>query len=411
MPDPTTTICLPGEEAWELWKQGPSGMSIAQSVRLDEGGSPASFKSADCFGFPVISSYAVPVWAESGDPEIIDGVVQMQLEKNNLFPNNAVGQLVDTRIIERMESQTLVTATVLDDKSDLPLTQTAPATFEISPALFYLPDNSIVLWKELGRLIFCLTRGEHPLYFHALSDSELSPAAVSEIESLLMPLYLQDMVPELESIVLWTDAVVPGAEQALADSLHLPVKRQPKPAPTLPRTPSAFEPVSVAMGKIRAARLRRIRNYAAVAVAAYAAVILGFVGWYWWQDRQVVALRKSVAALRGSVGFVEPTLRQWTSTEPLREKDLYPIESLRTTLEPLSIRQFLGVKATSVRLEGQTLEIKGEGQPQNMPIQFCNFLKTTLKNYDWTGPTWGPQRNGLFTFTFTGKRKDMVNET
>ena len=69
------------------------------------------------------------------------------------------------------------------------------------------------------------------------------------------------------------------------------------------------------------------------------------------------------------------------------------------------------MKATSVRLEGQILEIKGEGQPQNMPIQYCNFLKTTLKNYEWTGPTWGPQRGGLFTFTFTGKRKETVNDT
>lgn len=406
-----TTICLPGEDAWELWKQGLSGMQLAQSLRLEEGGSPDGFKSADCFGYPVIAAFAVPVWSASGDPEIIEGVVQMQLEKLNLMPDNVVGQLVDTRVIERLEQQTLVTATVLDEKSGPSLPQLPPGKFEVTPALFYLPDNSIILWKELGRLIFCLTRGEHPLYFHALTDSELSPAAVGEIESLLMPLFLQGLVPTLEGIVLWTDAIEPGAEQLLADALHLSVRREAKPAPALPRRPSAYEPVSIAMGKIRAAKLRRIRNAIFAAAAAYAAVVVAFLGWHWWQSHQVDELRASVNKLRGTVGFVEPTIRQWNATAPLRDKDLFPIESLRTTLEPLAVRQFNGVRATNVRLEGPTLEIKGEGQAQNMAINYCNFLKNNLKNFEWTGPTWGAQRNGLFTFTFTGKRKDLANDT
>ena len=406
-----TTICIPGETGWELWKQGPAGMHLAQSLSLESGGSPASFKLVDWFGYPVVSSFAVPVWAASSDQEIIDGVVNLQLEKYNLMPSNPVGQLLDTRVVERMEARTLVTATVIDEKVDIDLPQTTTIGFEVSPALYYLPDNSIILWKELGRLIFCLTRGEHPVYFQALTESELSSAAVSEIESLLMPLYLQEIVPDLDAIVLWTDSVLPGAEQELANTLRLPLRREPKPAPSAPRTPSAFEPVSVALGKIRAAKMRRLRNIIATSAAVYGFIIAGFIGWHLWKVHKVDELRTSVNKLVGTVGFVQPTLDQWALTEPLRNKDVYPIEMIRRTIEPIAVRQFGGVRTLGVRFEENSLEIKCESQAQNVAINYCNFLRSNAdtKSLNWVGPTWGPQRNGIFSFTITGKRKEVEN--
>ncbi len=410
---PTTSICIPGEDAWELWKQSPTGMHLAQSMRLENGGSPAAFKAVDCFGYPIISAFAVPVWAASSDPEIIDGVVSLQLEKMSLMPDNPVGQLLDTRIIERGENRTLATATVLDEKITPDLPQLPPGSFEVTPALFYLPDNSIILWKELGRLVFCLTRGEHPVYFHALTDSELSPAAVAEISSLLMPLYMQEIVPELDGIVLWTDAIVPGSDRELSNELHLPLKRQPKPAPVLPKTPSSFEPVAIALGKIRAAKLRRLRRIVSTCAAVYLAIIAAMVGWHLWNVSEAEEISKKVVSLRGQVGFVEPTVAQWEATEPLRDRDRFPIELVRRYLEPLAARQFGGVKATSVRVEGNSVEIKGECQAQNVGINFTNWLRTNAdtKGNDWTGPTWGPARNGIFTFTINGKRKEAENDT
>lgn len=410
-PSTQTTICLPGENAWELWKQGPNGMFLAQSVTLESGGSPAAFKNVDWFGYPVISAFAVPVWAASGDQDIIDGVVQLQLEKFNLVPDNPVGQLIDTRVVERQESRTLVTATVIDEKMTPALPQSTADGFEVSPALFYLPDNSLILWKELGRLVLCITRAEHPVYFQALTESELSPAAVGEIESLLMPLYMQEIVPELESIVLWTDAVEHGAEQQLANALHLKLRRQTKPVPAIPRTPSAFEPVSVALAKIRAAKMRRLRNIISTCAAVYFLIVAAFVGWHLVKAHRVEELRVSVNKLIGTVGFVEPTLQRWALTEPLRNKDLYPIEMIRRTIESISARQFGGIRVTSMRFEENNLEIKGEGQAQNVVINYCNYLRANAdtKALDWRGPTWGPQRNGIFTFTISGIRKELEN--
>ncbi len=408
---PTTTICIPGESAWELWKQGPAGMSLTQSVALDEGGNAAAFKQVDCFGYPVIAAFAVPVWAASGDPEILHGVVQMQLEKMSLMPDHPVGQLLDTKVIERTDTRTLATAVVLDEKITPDLPQVAPSSFEVTPALFYLPDNSIILWKELGRLVFCLTRGEHPVYFHALTDSELSPAAVAEISSLLMPLYMQEIVPELEGIVLWTEAIVPGAEQQLANELHLPLRRETKPAPSLPKVPSSFEPVVIAMGKIRAAKRKRQWQILGACAAGYAALIAVLIGWYWYNSNEVDTLKASVTKLKTVVGFVEPTLAQWNATEPLRDRDRFPIELARRYLEPLSARSFPELKVTSITFEGDSVDIAGECRAQTVASNFANYLRTNpdTKNNDWAGPTGWKQSAGLNAFTIHGKRKDIEN--
>lgn len=415
MPAPNlqTTICLPGETAWELWRQTSGGMTLAQSMSVEEGGSPAAFKGVTVFGYPVVSAFSVPVWAASGDQEIIDGVVNLQLEKLNLMPDNAVGQLIDTRVIERQEGKTLVTATVITEAVIPELPQTAPESFEVTPDLFYLPDNSIVLWKELGRLIICVTRGEHPVYFHALTESELSSPAVSEIESLLMPLFMQEIIPDLDGIVLWTEAFVPGADQELANALHLPLRREKKPAPAQPKTKSNYEPVSIALGKIRAARRKKIRNIAALSVAAYVLVAAGFVGLYFWNSWQNDDLKKKLMPLRAQTSFVEPTMKQWQLTEFLRNRDLFPIETLRRVLDSIAGRQFAGVKITRVRLDGDSVEIVGEGQQQNIIINYRNFLVGGAETnmFDWPAPVWGPQRNGLFPFTISGKRKPSENET
>jgi hypothetical protein len=412
-PQTQTTICLPGENAWELWRQSPGGMTLAQSLALEEGSGPSAFKGVTVFGYPVISAFSVPVWASSGDQEIIDGVVSMQLEKLNLMPDNAVGQLVDTRIIERMESKTLVTSTVISEAVLPELPATAPESFEVTPDLFYLPDNSLILWKELGRLIVCATRGEHPVYFHALTESELSSSAVSEIESMLMPLYMQEILPDLDGIVIWTEAVAPGADQELANTLRLPLRHEKKPAPAQPKTRSNYEPVSVALGKIRAARRKRIRNIAALAVGAYLLVVTAFIGMHFWDSYQNDELERKTKPLMLQSAFVEPTMRQWEMTEPLRNKDLFPIETIRRVLDPIAGRQFSGVRITSVRLDGNNVEIKGEGQAQNTIINYRNYLvgNGDTNSFDWPQPQWGAQRAGLFTFTISGKRKDSLNES
>ena len=136
------------------------------------------------------------------------------------------------------------------------------------------------------------------------------------------------------------------------------------------------------------------------------------MGWHLWNVKAVDDILVQVTRLRGQVGFVEPTIAQWEATEPLRDRDRFPIERVRRYLEPLASRQFGGVKASSVQFpDNDSVVIKGECTSQNVGINFGNYLRTNAetKNNEWTGPVWGPARSGTFTFTINGKRKELDN--
>ena len=101
-------ICLPGEQTWELWKHGSGGWQPAQAEN-----SPADFKTAAVFGYPVSAAFAVPIRAATGDEELMPDIVDFQLEKQNMKPETPVGRLLDWRMVDRGENNTLLLATVL----------------------------------------------------------------------------------------------------------------------------------------------------------------------------------------------------------------------------------------------------------------------------------------------------------
>ena len=383
-------------------------MHMAQALLQEEGGGggPGQFKSATIFGYPVISAFAVPIWAATADPTMLPDIVHIQLEKHNLAPDNPVGQLVDTKIVGREDSQTLVLASVLNESVAPDLPQQRPTSYEISPYLYYLPEDSIVIWKELGRLVLCVTRQEHPAYFHALSHGEINADAVGEIERLMMPLYMQGVVGELKRVVVWTEDVAPGALKLLEESLHLVVKRDRKPSPAPPAEPATFEPTKIALEKIRQAKLRRIKNIASVCAAVYAAIVALLIGKYLWKVKANADLQARVEAMARPVEFVEPTLRKWNQTAALRDKNRAPLEIINRVLGPL-YKFNGGVRVTNIRLEPDSVEIKGEAQLQPSAITYGNTLLTNkeLKAFAFNAPSFGPPRGGIFTFTIVGKLK------
>lgn len=414
-------ICLPGEQTWELWKQSSAGWQLSQSAPAGQGGGPSSFKTASVFGYPVSSAFAVPVRAATGDDELLPDIVEFQLEKQGLKPETPVGKLIDWRTVEREESRTLLLASVLNPKMADELPREAPGRFEVSPYLFYLPDDHLVIWKELGRLVFCVTRGDQPAYYHALSTQVLKAETAHEIEQLLMPLYTQGIITQLAGIVLWTDAMEPGAAEELSRVFGARVRSESRPKPTLPQEVSSIEPVSVAMGKIRAARLRRIRNIVLGCLVAYLAIPAFFVVRYFLADRELNDLKRQANTLQAMYGDVESTLAKRQVMDAAINFDKYPIELLNQLLTPL-YQQNLGVRVLNMEIdrsvpdvgpEKSQITIKGES---NSPTGQSAILYTTrikgsaaLKDYKWDYKVDAP-KDGKVPFQITGTLKTEEDE-
>ena len=384
--NPEAGICLPGEQTWELWKHTSSGWQMAQAAPAGEENGPAFFKTAGVFGYPVSAAFAVPVRAATADAEMLPDLIEFQLEKQGLKPETPVGKLIDWRAVEREESRTLVLASVLNPQMADDLPREAPLRFEISPYLFYLPDNHLVIWKELGRLVFCVTRGDQPVYYHALSTPSLTPGTAAEIEQLLMPLYTQDIIQQISGIVLWTDAVEHGAADELSRTFGAKVRSEHRPKPTLPQEASSIEPVSVAMGKIRAARMRRVRNVVLLCLIGYLAVPAFFAVRYYLAKQDVDALKRKVNTMQVQYGGVAATLRQATIMDAAVNPAKFPIELLNQVITPLyqpnSQARLLSIeierKVPDVGSQTASIAIKGESNAKN--TQAATLYGTRIKN-------------------------------
>ena len=407
-------ICLPGEQSWELWKQSSTGWQLSQSTPAGAG--PATFKNASVFGYPVSAAFAVPVRAATGDADLLPDIIDFQLEKQGLKPEVPVGNLMDWKTVDREESRTLLLASVLNPKGSDELPREAPARFEVSPYLFYLPDDHLVIWKELGRLVFCVTRGDQPAYYHALSTPSLKAETAQEIEQLLMPLYTQGIITQLEGIVLWTDAVEPGAAEELSRVFGARVRSEPRPKPTLPQEVSTIEPVAVAMGKIRAAKARRIRNIVLGCLVAYLAVPAFFVVRYFLAQQDVDKLKREANTLQAMYGDVESTLAKRQVMDAAINFDKYPIELLNQILSPL-YQQSMGVRVTKIEIdrtvpdvgpEKSQITIKGESNSTTgqSAILYTTRIKGTaaLKDYKWEYKVEAPKDQKV-PFQITGTLK------
>ena len=409
------SILLPGEQAWELWRQTPAGWQQAEV--LAESAGPADCRQCRVFGYPVAAAFAVPVRAATTDAELLPDIVDVQLEKQNLKPESEHGRLMDYRIAEQDGGQTLLLASVLHGARADVLPKQPPRQFEVSPYLYYLPDNSLVIWKELGRLVFCLTRGDQPLYYHALNTPDLTPATAQEIEQLLMPLYMQQMAPELESVRLWTDAIQPGAAEAFGEVFGARVIQEKRPVPAPPQVASSLEPSSVALGKIRSAKAARIRRIVMACAAAYL-LIPGFLAVRWFMgQRETDRLQKTVNALQSQYGWVETTVRQEQAMEAAVNVNKYPIEILKQVLDPLYQQQSMNVRVTSIDIERDHKEgedvaditIKGEGQTSQNAILYTTKIKANpaLKEYEWTPKVEAPKGGAVpFQIKGTTRKKD-----
>jgi hypothetical protein len=372
---------------------------------------PAAFKTAALFAYPVSSTFAVPIRAATGDTDLLPDLIEIQLEKQGLKPDAPVGCLTDWRIVDRGENQTLVCAAVLNPGLADDLPREAPLRFELSPYLYDLPDDSLVIWKELGRLVFAVTRHDHPVYFHALSASALTPDVVQEIEHLMMPLYTQGLITELDAVVLWTDAADPSVDPLLQEVFGSRVLRAPHPAPRPGTRISALEPVSVA----------KIQKIAAACVLAYL-LLPGFLAVrHFMEKREIDTLKSQVAGLERSYGGVQGTVEQAALADAAINFDQYPVELLFQCLGPLYETATPGVRITSCEIEKDQgekkltqISIKGEAANSNTQAAIVYATKVkgnpALQSFNWNYKPQVP-KDGKVPFDIVGITKNDSAET
>lgn len=401
----TATICLPGEDGWERWKPSGDGYQLSEKVATADGGSAASFKEIQVYGFPVTAAYAIPIWASTADENLLSSVVDMQLEKLGMRPETIAGKLVDYTVVDREEAQTLTLATVLDSSFKHELPKGGARDFEASPALFYLPENQVVLWKELGRLVVAITRRDMLVYFQGLTASRVDAGVVHELNCLLMQLGMQKVVEQIDGVTLWTDAVDEGVDALLSDTFECKVHHQKRPAPVLPLQNSTLLPTEVALDRIEVKKRQKIKNALLLAGLVYCAIAAFFVARYLIDLKEVNELKQVAASKQRYFDLVPRVQGMWGVALETMDVDRYPLEVFNRIVEPL--KQLDQVNLEAFNISSSKVQVSGMAKDAAMAIRFQQQIKDheDLQDFEWKMPQPTPEkRTGRFRFQLNGER-------
>lgn len=345
-------------------------------------------------GIPVVGAFSVPLWVSSADPELVENVLEMQLETLGLSPTNVEGQHRHHQIVDSTENRTLLAVNVISDRYDLELPKQTPDRYEISPDLYVLPENQLVIWKELGKLVMTVTRGDIVVYYQALSTDQFDSSVVQEIQCVFLQLQSQGTVEKLEGVTLWlsTGEASDADGNFLGSLLSTPVFREKRPVPTEPLQASKLIPAQVAENRKLAARREKLKTIATVATVAYAAVVLVFAGIYFMKNRELSSLQASVNKLEQEAGWIPAMKNRWFDFQASVDANRYPVETL------LRIYQILppkGVRFKNFQVTSSRITITAEAQDSRAALRYKNALDNSPDlahvKWDWTGGQ--PRRN------------------
>ncbi len=384
------SLAIPSENGWELWQRQGGAFELVGREDIDEDGNVGRFRTASHYAFPVLSVFTVPLWVNTDDPALLQGLVEMQLEKLGLKPDGGQGKLMDYKMAlvgdpgaqEGAAPRNLVLATVLSSNFKHSLPRQAPQFFDSSPRFYILPGNHVILWKELGRIVVAITRSDQLVYSQALSSHSIDANAVQELKCLLMELSMQGVVSKPAGIILWTDAIAEDGIESLERSLDLKVRRDEKPEPVLPAKSSKLVPAEVALLRLEQKR-REKRRIALLAAAAVYLVVAAFLAVdYFLKVRELKGYQAEVAALEPKVGWMGAFRTVWDQVEDTIDAERYPVEILHRLQSILPPK---GVGFTSYVSEGPLITIDGVGINTAELNKYGSkvFNSELLDDYEW----------------------------
>jgi len=348
------TVCFPGEDGWELWKQtedrfGQSQYDLVEKIEPDESGSYKPFNDATHYAFPINSVFAVPIWVRTDDSSVIKNLVEMQLEKMGLKPIAGTGQLLDYQTVCVLESEpstesqeasgkrSLILATVLNPEYRHPLPRTGSKEFDVSARFLQIPSEHIVVWKELGRLVMAVDHEGELEYFEGLTSNKFDSAAVNEINCIMLGLdgagpvsgdFKSGIANELSGAHIWLDEFDQSAKDELEEVLGIKVTSGAKPDPFLPDSTSNLVPSEIVEQRAQQKKSQRIRYALLGTAVVYFLLVAVLLGTFFKEKFNADKLGKEIKSLEPQVQWIPEFREKWRELSSALDSDSYPAELL-----------------------------------------------------------------------------------
>ena len=406
----STALFLPGPVCWELWKTDSAGnLELSKTTEYD-GVVPEKVPAGAHFAFPVATAFAVPFWASSDDPALLQDVGDMRLEKLGLKPEADLGTLREYRVVDQVGSRSLVVATVLSAPEDMEFSRNPPEGFQVSPLHHRLPSDAVMVWRELGRLMMVVTRNESPIYFQALSSAEVDAEAIQAIRCVVLQLGTQEVISGVDEVVLRIGgASNPKLAEMILKELKVPARFEEPVAPILLKEESTLVPEDVATLRHRREEQKRWRGRLTVAALIYLVVVGFFAVRLVLEKREAAALSAQIRAVQPEADAIKRTQMRWESMRLAIDADAYPIEAMLKCVQLLPPQ---GVRLTEFEFSENMIVLKGEASSAPEAIKFKGVLTSapTFREYEWNFPPPVIVSNKGATFQTSGKSKYASTE-
>ncbi len=393
-------LLLPAPTGWERWAGVETG-PLERELCFDGEGSFTREGPRHVLALPSTATWVLPAWLK-GEAAHLRDMAQLHLERLGVRTVGGAREMQVNRIVSDDAAHLACIIALKDEPAPLLPNTRLPDDATLSALCFPLPEDSIVLWRELGRLVVAITSGPQLIYFSPLSASKLDEHALTELNNICMQLGFQRVLGTVEQTVLWTDE---GDMERIRLVTGTPVSREDKPAPQLPaRGACDLVPSDVLTGRERQEKSARTRMVALAAGGLVAVAIAAIALLTVLASRERAQLLDKVAELTPRASKVEDHRRAWEEIASAVDPKRFPMEVLLRCMEPKSSAD---VALVHFEATGDRVMLRGRSQTSSIALQYAQEIKGTasLTAYAWDTPPPQMHSDDSATFELKGTRQ------
>ncbi len=375
-----TDILFPGEDGWELWTGDESGaFALQQSFSLEAGSFPNG-NARRVLAMPAARVWVLPAWfLGTGDAQL-RSMAGLYLERVGVRAPSSESMMEVTTLAQKEGASLVRIVAARDHGPSLTQFNRLPERCILAPAMLNPPPDSIVIWRELGRLAMAVTQGPNLVYYSPLCAATLDENAITEVLNVCVQLVFQKIVFDVSGIVLWMGE---GDESSISKLTGLQVRRLDRPAPRIPlQGGDTVTPRDVAV-EISRQEVRKKKRMIALSFGVAAALVIATIaGLALWASRARTAWLDEIATLTPKASRVEQQKREWEEVAVAVDPSRSPMEILLHSMEPSSSSEvsLTHFEATPERivLRGRTATpaqaLQYVQEMRSLPsLAFCNF--------------------------------------
>lgn len=399
-PTKTVVVVVPGDAAWELWQWSPN------PIRIREAETPGALNpprdAIVCLPSSELSAAAL--WLSTKDEARIPQMADLQAEA--VF-HGGQEHARNWRTVRQDEQRTLVLVvqSPADPRSlaDISMAaQCVPLT-----SAFRFEQDSITLYRELGKWIAVATAGPSVVAFTRLGETELDAGTAAELRALRLRLSAEQ-VAFIAGVVVWDE---PQTEE-FARTLQrqgLACRYVERPLPNVPSGEMNLLPLRFTAAKNRHDAITRLYSGALIFGGILALLLLAFLGRYGWMEWEYHHFTSGNAAIRAEADSLRDAASSWDSLQPAINPNAFALEWLHQFAIGLPDK---GVRLTRFHMDAKgNLTLTGEADGAGLIVEYQNTLAATPKFavLHLNMPPPQIQANNLARFEITAGRKGAAS--